>query len=109
MPLGLGIDPYDLLIPLSPNGNFVQVIEQTDDAGAPLDWLVGEVLELLFPQTGDIWQAMLTGNEAEWNVPAADVATLLAALPVGNAEVSLLYTYGATGPLEWAKGQVIRR
>ncbi|MCF7547616.1 hypothetical protein [Pseudonocardia sp. WMMC193] len=102
--ISLGFDPLPLEVRLAPDSDFVTAIV------AEGGWPPGAQLELQVRLRGAnpvVWAATLDGEAMTWNVPAAQVAAVLAARPT---QVRLHYREGADGPtLLWASGPVDSR
>jgi hypothetical protein len=101
MTITLGSVPESLRVELTRGGDFIQTLESEDAEGVAVDWVDGEVVTLVF-DTGDVWAATLSTNEATWNV---DKAVVEALLDDGARRVMLLYTADGAD-LPWAKGSV---
>lgn len=110
MSIILGDGPDRLTVKLSRFGDFAAALIYDD--GDPLtanEWPVDVDIELRFyasrtDETTDVtWPATITGDRAEWHIPAADVDTDI--LDAGFLTVRLFYiTPVAT--LQWAVGAV---
>lgn len=101
-PLTFGFIPEPGTMYLNRYSDFVsEIISETgswpDGAAIEFRYLPGNVT------TWITWPATIIGATASWDVPAVDVAALLAS---GVTEYRLFYAVGGA-ELEWSTGQVV--
>ena len=100
----LGRVPDQVVVHLQPDADFVCRLTRADGD----DWEPGTSIALVLTGMKDrtaaiTWGAVIAGPDAEWAVPAAQVAAVCAAAP---QQARLMYDDGAAGPVLWAKGTV---
>lgn len=95
-----GLEWFRFTLLLASDGDFVTRII------APIDWPSDTRIDFeLSSSTTDLatWPATITGAEASWTIPAAEVNTLIVA-KVSRAQ--LAYYPPAGGRLVWGRGDV---
>jgi hypothetical protein len=98
-----GFTPYDFLVPLHKDSRYEWAM--TRQAGP---WPDGMGIELWFTPPGVddapvVWPATLSGPDAYWDQPLADVRAVLH----GRLTVARLFEVPAAGePLIWMRGRV---
>jgi hypothetical protein len=105
----LGFDPGTLTVYLTPWGDFWAELDRIDPAtGDFLAWDDGTGIELHFfaslteTEPEAVWAASISGYQATWHVPKAQVIT--DALDPVNDTVRLIYLPAAGGELLWEEG-----
>lgn len=100
--LSFGFTPTPGVLNLSRYSDFLT--ELISDSGS---WPDNTGIEFHFMPDNSgavmIWPAVITGPTASWDVPAATVATLLAA---GVSQYRLFYLEGSN-TLEWSSGPIV--
>lgn len=102
MAISLGNAPEDLRVELSADGDFLSTLISCDG-----EWPEGVAITLKFATlSGDevSWPATIDGDRAYWDVPAADVAEVVAA---NTRLVRLHYADAEGNDLLWARGNVV--
>jgi hypothetical protein len=95
----LGLTPIAVDVALPRGGDFVAALL------SETPWPAGIAIQLRFTtgSTAIVWPATIAGPRASWDVPAAQVATLLAAAPTA---VRLHYVEPDGTVLVWGRGRV---
>jgi hypothetical protein len=102
----LGYAPISFGVLLPRHGSFVAKLTNEDG-----DWAPGTTIVLNFyadatdPDDAPThsWPATITGADADWNVPAADVADVILEAP---QEARLIHTIPPAEPLVWGIGEL---
>lgn len=73
----LGFEPYPIQVNLARDSDFTATIRTAGDD----PWPTGTTIELRFAASESaspvVWAATVSGQDASWNVPAADVADVV--------------------------------
>lgn len=100
MGINLGLVPLPLTVTLAEGGDFVSALVASED------WPVGIGIELRLTggTEGTVtWPATISGDRADWDVPAADVQEVIDA---DASAAQLLYSESDGTVLLWGKGIV---